>query len=180
MNVHKNSNFHRKWGAYCSFWLWLKLLLYVFGWNYFYIKCIIYLPNGRSYFYTRKKKRKTRCILFTVNQWFLFGWQYCELEHRADVTRKSKWKWKKGHGDLVDKWEETLNKKNVKLCQNLDKNMSTFKITVHRLKVQARNIIFQVVWNVSADWSDVRSMYLCIKYKVDMNAKLTRTTKNNE
>lgn len=52
---------------------------------------------------------------------------------------------KKGHGDLVDKWEETLNKKNVKLCQNLDKNMSTFKITVHRLKVQARNIIFQVV-----------------------------------
>lgn len=87
---------------------------------------------------------------------------------------------KKGHGDLVDKWEETLNKKNVKLCQNLDKNMSTFKITVHRLKVQARNIIFQVVWNVSADWSDVRSMYLCIKYKVDMNAKLTRTTKNNE
>lgn len=52
---------------------------------------------------------------------------------------------KKGYGDLVDKWEETLNKKNVKLCQNLDKNMSTFKITVHRLKVQARNNIFQVV-----------------------------------
>lgn len=129
--------------------------------------------------HAREKKKNSLYIIYRKSVVFirvtiLWAWTSQGIK---EVKMEMK---KKGYGDLVDKWEETLNKKNVKLCQNLDKNMSTFKITVHRLKVQARNNIFQVVWNVSADWSDVRSMYSCIKYKVDMNAKLTRTTKNNE